>query len=117
MMETIAMNHPHLALCELDDPGVEGQETYSPFCLKVHRALKLLRLPYERRFGVQPASHRAHNPSAQVPVLLADGRAIADSTEIFRYLDELSGGVLVPHEPVARAEAWLWEELADGALN
>ena len=32
---------PTLELCELADAGVPGVESFSPFCLKVHRALKL----------------------------------------------------------------------------
>jgi glutathione S-transferase len=105
-----------LTLCELTDPGIEGIESYSPFCLKVHRALKLLGLSYERRFGVEPGSHRALNPVGQVPILLVGDRPIADSTAIFRYLDERSGGRLVPRDREA-SEAWLWEELADTSLN
>jgi hypothetical protein len=32
---------PALVLCELEDSGIPGLESLSPFCLKVHRALKL----------------------------------------------------------------------------
>jgi glutathione S-transferase len=111
------MTHPELTLCELTDPGIAGIESYSPFCLKVHRALKHLGLPYTRRFGVEPGSHRAHNPLAQVPVLLAGERAVFDSSAILRYLDDVSGGRLVPREAKAASEAWLFEELADTAVN
>ena len=106
------MKTPTLVLCELSDPGLPGFESFSPFCLKAHRALKAARLPYERRHGAQPAAHRRYNPTAQVPVLLIDGEPVADSTEILRRVVALRPGALA-----APAEAWLWEELADTALN
>ena len=31
---------PQIVLCELDRPSLPGLESYSPYCLKVHRALK-----------------------------------------------------------------------------
>lgn len=106
-----------LILCELADPGLPGIESYSPFCMKAHRALRVLDLTYERRFGSRPAVHKAHNPTGQVPILLAGDRAIADSTAILRWLDETSGGALTPGNRALAAEAWLWEELGDTAVN
>jgi glutathione S-transferase len=78
--QTAPQTAPALTLCELSDAGPWGLESFSPFCLKAHRALRLAGLRYERRHGAQPASHRAMNPLAQVPVLLVDGRPVADST-------------------------------------
>ncbi len=110
--------HPSLVLCELADPGIPGLESFSPFCLKAHRALKLAGLPYERRHGRGPDAFKAHNPSGQVPVLLVDGEAVFDSTRIVARIDALSGGALEGRlDAPARGEAWLWEELADTALN
>ena len=106
------MSKHHLVLCELADAGLPSHESYSPFCLKVHRALRAAGLPYLRRHGAQPATHKKLNPTGQVPVLLIDGRPIADSTEIVRHIRELAPGKL--H---ADAEAWLWEELADTSLS
>jgi glutathione S-transferase len=109
---------PALTLCELADPGLPGLESTSPFCLKAHRALRLAGLPYTRRHAAMPASHKAHNPIGQVPVLLVDGRAVADSTAILREVDALSGGALLRGlDARGRAEAWCWEELSDTALN
>jgi glutathione S-transferase len=105
------MSTPKLVLCELVDTKLAGVESYSPFCLKAHRALKAAGLPYERRHGSRPASFRRHNPTAQVPVLLVDDTAVADSTEILRRIVALR-----PSAIAAGAEAWLWEELADSAL-
>lgn len=106
------MSTPTLVLCELDDPGIAGLESWSPFCLKAHRALRAAGLPYTRRHGSRPAAHRRHNPTGQVPVLLADGAPAADSTEILRRILEWR-----PDAFGAGDEAWLWEELGDTALN
>lgn len=101
----------NITLCELQKTtGLT--ESHSPFCLKTHRVLRALGLPYTSRHGDMPGTFRKLNPAAQVPVLLLDGEAIADSTEIARRLIALRPGVLR-----ADAEAWLWEELADTALN
>ncbi len=108
----------HLVLCELEDPELAGHESLSPFCLKAHRALKLAGLPYERRHGSRPSDFRALNPTGQVPVLLADGVPLADSTAILRRVVELA-----PHafdtgaDARVRGERWLWEEMADSVLN
>ncbi len=105
------MRSPELVLCELGDTGLAEFESFSPFCLKAHRALKAAGLVYRRRHGAQPASFAWHNPARQVPVLLVDGNPVADSTEILRWILALRPGALA-----AVAEAWLWEELADTAL-
>jgi glutathione S-transferase len=117
-MNTTPSHSPELVLCELGTTDVAGLETFSPFCLKVHRALSLTGLRYTRRHADNPAAHRAHSPTGQAPVLLVDGRAVPDSTPILRELDRLVPGVLFAGlTPAAHAEAWLWEELADTALN
>lgn len=103
---------PRLVLCELGRPEEPGLESYSPFCLKVHRALSVAGLRYTSRRASRPAEHRAHNPAAQVPVLLVDGVPIADSTNILRYL-----AARAPERLAASAEAWLWEDWADTSLN
>ena len=105
------MSTPELVLCELADTGMPAFESFSPFCLKAHRALKAARLPYTRRHGNAPASFRRYNPAGQVPVLLVDGEPVADSTEILRRILTLRPGALA-----ANPEAWLWEELADTAI-
>jgi glutathione S-transferase len=80
--------------------------------------LKLAGLPYERLHASRPDAHRKHNPTGQVPVLLEDGRPIPDSTAILRRIVALA-----PHAFDAGADArtlgerWLWEEMADSALN
>lgn len=107
-----------LTLCELGTTDVPGLESYSPFCLKAHRALRLAGLRYTRRHADRPDAHSAHNPVGQVPVLLVGERAVADSTEIVREVARLAPGTLDGGlDARARAEASLWEELADTALN
>ncbi len=93
-------------LCELGDPGISGLESYSPFCLKVHRALCLQDVSYERRHGKMPSEFSHLNPLRQVPVLLVNDVPICDSTEILQFLKVEGNG-----------EAKLWEELADTTLN
>ncbi len=117
-MTHTAKTQPHLVLCELADASAHGVESYSPFCLKAHRALRAASLEYERRHASRPDAYKDQNPAGQVPVLLVDGEPVADSTRIVKRIEsiagQLGGGSL---DPRARAEAWLWEELADSALN
>jgi glutathione S-transferase len=103
---------PPLTLLELANPRLPGFESYSPFCLKVHRALKYAGLPYTRACAGNPSGHRAHNPTGQVPVLLVGDEAVPDSTDILARLQRLAPGRIA-----APPEALLWEELADTALN
>jgi glutathione S-transferase len=108
---------PTLILCELTDPGIEGVESYSPFCLKIHRALRAAGLTYERRFAHDPGEFKHWNPTGQVPVLLIDGEPVSDSTRILKRIDAIRGSFTRALSERQRAEAWLWEELADSSLN
>lgn len=112
------MTKTKLTLCEIGDPGLPAHETYSPFCMKANRTLRVAGLRYERRHGQQPAIFAALNPAKQVPVLLRDDRPIADSSRILEVAEELSGRLFDAElSPKDRAEAWLFEELGDTALN
>jgi glutathione S-transferase len=106
-----------LVLCELGDASEYGVESWSPFCLKAHRALRAGGLSYERRHGRMPSSFHKENPRRQVPVLLADGEPVADSTRILHFIEKVAGPIGGELDPRTRAEAWLWEELADTSLN
>jgi glutathione S-transferase len=110
-------SQPTLTLCELADTGSEAVESYSPFCLKVHRGLRSAGLRYERRFGKAPKDFRALNSTGQVPVLLVDREPVSDSTRILQRIDALTGAFTRDLDERQRAEAWLWEELSDTALN
>jgi glutathione S-transferase len=113
---------PNLHLFELVDASASGIQSYSPFCLKVNRALIARGLPYERHHLARPNAHDL-TPMRQVPVLVigdpksAEREILPDSTAILKRIETLSGEPLVPADPKARAEAWLYEELADTALN
>lgn len=111
------MQTNELVLCELRDTGRCELESFSPFCVKVHRALRAAGLRYERRHADRPDAYREHNPTGQVPVLLVDGVPVADSTRILARIETLGGRSLLPADPRLRAEALLWEELADTGLN
>ncbi|GMT99160.1 hypothetical protein KH5H1_32790 [Corallococcus caeni] len=101
-----------LTLLELVDPGLPGFESYSPFCLKAHRALKYAGLSYACVRADNPAAHRPHSPTGQVPVLLVGAEAVPDSTDILARIEQLAPG------RIARSpEALLWEELADTSVN
>ena len=109
---------PPLTLCELADAKIPDLESFSPYCLKVHRALKVAGLPYTRNHGAFPAVFKKYNPTGQVPVLLIGEEAVADSTAILRRIQALAPGALgEAGDARVSAEAWLWEEFADTALN
>jgi glutathione S-transferase len=119
-MKLMKTNQSKIVLCEVGETSVVGLQSYSPFCLKVHRALGVTGLAYESRHG-RPGDFRDLNPSGQVPILTVDEEVIADSTRILARIDQLSraagGPSLLPQDRRARAEAWLWEDYADRALS
>ena len=108
---------PKLVLCEFQDTGIPGLESFSPFCVKVHRALKYLGLPYERRAGM-PGSFKKYYPTGQVPVLLiGEDEAVGDSTDILARLETLTGRTFHgTSDAKLAAEAALWEEYSDTSL-
>lgn len=119
-MKLMKTSQPKIVLCEMGETGIEGIQSYSPFCLKVHRALGATGLEYTSRRGI-PRDFRDLNPLEQLPVLLVDDEPIADSTRILARIEQISvargGPSLLPRDAGARAEAWLWEDHADRALN
>jgi glutathione S-transferase len=108
---------PSLVLCELQDTGLPAHESYSPFCVKVHRALRAAGLPYTRRHSDRPDTYRPLNPAGQVPVLLVGDEPVFDSTRILARIEQLAPEAFDPLDPRTRAEAHLWEELGDTSLN
>lgn len=113
-------NPPKIVLCDIAETGMDNVQSYSPFCLKVHRALGTTLLNYEVRYGA-PRDFRQLNPTGQVPVLLVDDEIVTDSTRIVARIVEIaaahSRASLVPRDPRLGAEAWLWEDWADRALS
>jgi glutathione S-transferase len=111
------MSTPHLVLCELPDANLPRHESHSSECLKAHRALQLCGFTYDRLHGDRPDAFRRYNPAGQVPVLLIEGKPLSDSTDIVSRIDALSDGVLTRGlTAFQRAEAFLWEEMADTVL-
>ncbi len=116
------MTQPALHLFELADPGLPRHESYSPFCLKVNRALKVRQLRFERHPMPRPDAHGL-TKVGQVPVLVIGepgsigAEVVHDSTPILRRIGELTGRPFEVGDASQRAEAALYEELADTALN
>ena len=120
-MKLMKTSQPKIVLCEMGETGIDDVQSYSPFCLKVHRALGAIGLEYSSRRGA-PRDFADLNPLQQLPVLIVDGdEVIADSTRILARIEQiaadLGGPSLLPSDARARAEAWLWEDYADRALN
>lgn len=58
------------------------------------------------------------NPLRKMPVLILEsGQAVFDSRVIVEYLDQLSGGVLIPKQPQARLTALTTQALCDGVMD
>jgi glutathione S-transferase len=95
------------------------QIPFSHNCVKVRVALGLKGLSYET-LDIAPmdrASVVAASGQGLVPVLMDDGRTIADSTAILLHLEErYPDPPLVPSDAAARAECWLLEDWADQAF-
>lgn len=104
-----------LVLCEFTAPRDPALETWSPFCLKVRRALAAAGLGFTTRHARDPAAYAELNPVGQVPILLADGQPITDSTRILAAIRQWTGRPEV--DARTAAEIVLYEELADTALN
>jgi glutathione S-transferase len=93
-------------------------DTKSGNCLKVKWVCDYLALPYDwiavdiLKSGTRSAEFLALNPAGQVPlVVLDDGRALAQSNAIIRFLAQ--GSALVPRDSFATAkmDEWLfWEQ-------
>jgi glutathione S-transferase len=93
-------------------------------CPFVHRAkivVQHTQLPCkitEIPAGPVPDWLRAISPSGRVPLLRVDGTAtIFESSVINEYLNEISGGALLPPDALARAINRSWIEFGTGALN
>jgi len=95
------------------------QIPFSHNCVKVRVALSLKGLKYETQ-DIAPmdrASVVAASGQGLVPVLLDDGRAIADSTAILLYLEKrYPDPPLIPSDPTARACCLILEDWADQAF-
>jgi glutathione S-transferase len=94
-----------------------NQESASPFCVKVQYAMRYKRLAFEIVNVTSPLLVRKLNPRRKLPVMVADGVTIADSSEIVGCLEaNYPKPQLYPPEPQARAHALLIEDWADESL-
>jgi glutathione S-transferase len=111
------MTSTPLTLCDFPaKTGLAAWDSFSPFVLKVARALRLSKLPFEHRH-IDMMKLKQLNPIGQLPVLLVGEERVADSTQILRRIEALAPGSLTGGVVGAQlAEAWLWEEFADTAL-
>ena len=90
---------------------VPGRESASPFCVKVHYALRYKRLPFEVVNLATPGQSKKLNSRGKLPVLTYDGKPIGDSTDIIRFIEEHHPEPrLYPQDPRARANALLLED-------
>ena len=107
---------PEIALYQF--PPMEGVDSGSPFCAKVHRALTYKKLTYEVRTVMTPGELKRINPHrVKVPALQYDGEIIVDSTQILVFLDQKHPSpTLYPADPSALARVRLLEDWADESL-
>lgn len=102
----------HLVLYQF--PPVPGAASVSPFCMKVHYALKWKGLPYEVKNVLFP---ERITRESKLPVLGIDGEKVLDSSVIMRRLETLSpASPFFPQGARERAEAALLEDWADETL-
>src|SRR5260370_3529838 len=88
----------------------------SPWSERVRWALKFKGLAYEKENyepGVDEEKIKKLTGQAMVPVLLADGKVIPDSTAILEWLEDTRPEPsLLPRSEKDRAQVTTWEELA-----
>jgi glutathione S-transferase len=93
----------------------------SPWSERVRWALNFKGLPYEKENyepGVDEEKIKKLTGQAMVPVLIADGKVIPDSSAILEWLEQAKPEpALLPRSEKDRAQVTLWEELAIGVLG
>src|SRR3984893_7637715 len=93
------------------------RESGSPFCVKVHYAMRYKRIPFDVINVNSPLQVRKLNSRGKLPVMIDNGVKIADSTDIIRHLETRHPERrLFPQEPRARAMALMLEDWADESL-
>jgi glutathione S-transferase len=93
---------------------VLGRESASPFCVKMHYALRYKHIPFEVINLNSPTQVKKYNIRGKLPVTSYDGTLIADSSEIIRRLEENHREPwLYPENERERAYALLLEDWAD----
>lgn len=64
----------------------------------------------------KPAWFVERSPTGKVPLLMVGNATLFESAAIAEFLDEISGGGMLPADPVERARHRAWIEFASGAL-
>ena len=67
---------------------VADRESASPFCIKLHYALRYKRLQFEAVNLASPSQVKEYNPRGKLPVLGYDDTLILDSSDVVRYIEE-----------------------------
>lgn len=98
-------------------PPVPGLESASPFCVKVHWALRYKRLPFEAISMADRAAVGALNPRSKLPALSYGDTTVADSSDIIRFLEQRHPEPrLYPRDPALRAMAMILEDWGDESI-
>ena len=96
---------------------IAGRESASPFCVKLHYALRYKRLPFEAVNLASPTQVKKYNPRGKLPVLGYGGTLIVDSTDAVSYVEQLHPEPrLYPQDERERAQARMVEDWADESL-
>jgi glutathione S-transferase len=97
--------------------AVPGRESASPFCVKVHYALRYKRVPFEVVNVATPSAIRKLSSRGKLPVVTFGATVVADSSAIVEFLEQHHPEPrLYPQDPRARANALLLEDWADESL-
>jgi glutathione S-transferase len=98
-------------------PPIPGLESASPFCMKIHWALRYKRLPYEAIAMVDRAAVTALNPRLKLPAISYGDTTVVDSSDIIRFLEQRHPEpALYPRDPALRAKAVILEDWGDESL-
>ncbi|XP_008812228.1 glutathione transferase GST 23-like [Phoenix dactylifera] len=95
----------------------------SPMALRVEWALKLKGVEYE--YVDEDLLHKSeellrYNPvTKKIPVLVHDGKPMAESLVIIEYVDEVwkDGYPIMPKDPYERAQARFWAKFVEDKIN
>ncbi|HUY18961.1 MAG TPA: glutathione S-transferase family protein [Candidatus Binataceae bacterium] len=98
-------------------PAIPGLESASPFCMKIHWALRYKHLPFEAVTMGDRDAVVALNPRAKLPALGYGDTTIIDSSDIMRFIEERHPEPrLYPRDPALRAKAIILEDWGDESL-
>lgn len=98
-------------------PAIPGLESASPFCMKIHWALRYKRLPFDAITMADRGAVLTLNRRAKLPALSYGDTTVCDSSDIIRFLEErYPEPQLYPRDPALRARALILEDWGDESL-